>query len=114
VAKKPDLFLKIKSYLGDNYRESDDQLIDLYCKQRKLYEDMLSELRKEGFTVEYTNKAGATNVVKNPLAIEVTKSAQVLTTILKSLGLTPSQRKEAGGGDDGGNKKHKQDEFASF
>lgn len=109
MAKKSALFLKIKSYLGDNYQESDDQLIDLYCKERRLYEDMLTELRKEGFTVEYTNKAGATNLVKNPLAIEVTKTAQVLNQLLKSLGLTAAQRKKAGGA-----RGEEEDEFANF
>lgn len=109
MAKKSALFLKIKSYLGDNYQESDDQLIDLYCKQRRLYEDMLTELRKEGFTVEYTNKAGATNLVKNPLAIEVTKTAQVLNQLLKSLGLTAAQRKKAGGAN-----VEEEDDFKNF
>ncbi|MNG30958.1 Phage terminase, small subunit [compost metagenome] len=53
--------------------------------------------------VEHTNKAGATNIIKNPLAIEVTKTVQTLNNLLKSLGLTPAQRKKAllgGGGDD--------------
>ncbi len=110
MARKPALFYKIKSYLGDAYKPCDDQLIDLYCKQRKLYEDMLKQLRKEGFTIEYTNKAGATNLVKNPLAIEVTKTAQVLNQLLKSLGLTAAQRKKAGG--TGGDEED--DDFEKF
>jgi phage terminase small subunit len=43
---------------------------------------------------EYTNKAGATNLVKNPLSIELTKTVQTLNNLLKSLGLTPAQRKK--------------------
>jgi P27 family predicted phage terminase small subunit len=108
LVKKTKLHEKIKSYLGDKYQESDDELIDLYVKTRKLYEEMLEELRKNGFLVEHTNKAGATNQVKNPLVIEVTKTAQVLNQLLKSLGLTAAQRKQAEG--DGG----EEDEFEKF
>ena len=108
MVKKTKLHGKIIGYLGDKYQESDDELIDLYCKTRKLYEEMLKELRKSGFLVEHTNKAGATNHVKNPLAIEVTKTAQVLNQLLKSLGLTTAQRKQAGG--DGG----EEDDFERF
>ncbi|MEC0497404.1 P27 family phage terminase small subunit, partial [Bacillus glycinifermentans] len=48
-----------------------------------------------------TNKAGAENLVKNPLAIELTKTVTTLNNLLKSLDLTPAQRKElnAGGGE---------------
>lgn len=49
---------------------------------------------------EYTNKAGATNLVKNPLSIELTKTVQILNNLLKSLGLTPAQRKKVVNEDD--------------
>lgn len=85
---------KIKNYLGDKYQESDDELINLYCETYGLYKKMLAEVRKGSLLVEYTNKAGATNLVKNPLAIEITKTVQVLNGLLRSLGLTAAQRKE--------------------
>lgn len=109
MAGKSELHKRIIEYLGDKYQESDDELIDLYCKTRKLYDEMLAELRKDGFMVKHTNKAGATNRVKNPLAIEVTKTAQVLNQLLKSLGLTAAQRKKAGGVVD-----EEEDEFTNF
>jgi len=95
---------RIKSYLGDRYQPSDDELINLYCETHALYKKMLKELRKTGLMTEHTNKFGATNLVKNPLAIEATKTAQVLNQLLKSLGLTAAQRKkavQAADGDDG-------------
>lgn len=106
---KPKLYYTIKTYLGERYEPSDDELIDLYCTTRKMYNDMLKALRKTGYLVEHTNKAGATNIVKNPLAIEVTKTAQVLNQLLKSLGLTAAQRKTVteGSGEGG-------DDFESF
>lgn len=105
---KPKLYYTIKSYLGSRYNPSDDELIDLYCSTRKMYNDMLKDLKKTGYLVEHTNKAGATNLVKNPLAIEVTKTAQVLNQLLKSLGLTAAQRKTVTEGGEGG------DDFESF
>ena len=91
---------KIEGYLGDKYRESDDELIKLYCETHAMYKKMLKEIRKNGLMIEHTNKAGATNLVKNPLAIEATKTAQVLNSLLKSLGLTAAQRKRAVNEDD--------------
>lgn len=57
--------------------------------------------------MEHTNKAGATNLVKNPLAIELTKTVQTLNNLLKSLGLTPAQRKKVVNNDD-------EDDFEDF
>lgn len=93
---------KIREYLGEDYRESDEELIQLYVETHKYYRRLKKEVAKNPLLMEYTNKAGATNVVKNPLAIEITKTVQTLNSLLKSLGLTPAQRKkiEAGGDDD--------------
>ncbi len=86
---------KLKTYLGDIYHPSDDELINLYCETYDLYREMVKELRETGLMTEHTNKFGAKNLVKNPLAIEVTKITQVLNQLLKSLGLTAAQRKKA-------------------
>lgn len=94
------LHKKIKGYLGDNYIKSDDELIRLYCDSYEFFCRLKQELERTGLLMEYTNKAGATNVVKNPLAIELTKTAQVLNQLLKSLGLTAAQRKKVTGGDE--------------
>ncbi|BAU27623.1 P27 family predicted phage terminase small subunit [Aneurinibacillus soli] len=92
---------KIREYLGDNYQESDEELIQLYIETHKYYRRLKKEVEKTPLMLEHTNKSGATNTVKNPLAIEVTKTVQTLNNLLKSLGLTPAQRKKVGvAGDD--------------
>lgn len=95
----------LRSYLGENYQPSDEQLITLYVETYEFYKRMQEELKKMPLMMEHTNKANATNYIKNPLSIELTKTVQTLNNLLKSLGLTPAQRKEfkLGGGhvDDG-------------
>ncbi|QGH35143.1 phage terminase small subunit P27 family [Gracilibacillus salitolerans] len=92
----------LREYLGDNYKESDEELIQIYIETHRFYRKLKKEINKTDLMYEYTNKAGATNLVKNPLAIELTKTVQTLNNLLKSLGLTPAQRKkiENGGDDD--------------
>lgn len=84
---------KLIGFLGDNYTESDDQLIDLYIDNHKIYRRMKIELRKGELMMPYTNKAGATNYIKNPLLIEIPKYTTTLNHLLKSLGLTAAQRR---------------------
>ncbi|MCT1575689.1 phage terminase small subunit P27 family [Oceanobacillus kimchii] len=91
---------KIKAYLGESYQESDEELIQLYIETHEFYTRMKKELKKSDLMYEYTNKAGATNLVKNPLSIELTKTVQTLNNLLKSLGLTPAQRKKVVNEDD--------------
>lgn len=91
---------KIKEYLGDSYQESDDQIIQLYIETHAFYRKLKKEIDKSDLMYEYTNKAGATNLIKNPLSIELTKTVQTLNNLLKSLGLTPAQRKKVVGEDD--------------
>jgi len=91
---KTKAYKRIKDYLGDRYEESDEELINLYCETHDFYCRLRDEVKKGDLLMEYTNKAGATNVVKNPLSIELTKTVQTLNNLLKSLGLTPAQRKK--------------------
>lgn len=93
-------YKRIKKYLGDNYQESDDELILIYSETYEFYCRLRDEVMRGDLLTEHTNKFGATNVVKNPLAIELTKTVQTLNNLLKSLGLTAAQRKKAVGGDD--------------
>lgn len=90
---------KIKRYLAENYQESDDEIIKLYVETHKFYRRLKKEVDSNDLMMEHTNKAGATNVIKNPMAIELTKTVLVLNNLLKSLGLTPAQRKQLEGGD---------------
>lgn len=90
----------IRDYLGDDYQESDEELIKLYVETHQFYRRLLKEVKRNDLMFEHTNKAGATNLMKNPLSIELTKTVQTLNNLLKSLGLTPAQRKRVVSGDD--------------
>lgn len=94
---------RLRNHLGENYKESDEELISLYIETHRFYRKLKNEINKSDLMYEYTNKAGATNLVKNPLSIELTKTVQTLNNLLKSLGLTPAQRKkinDSNSGDD--------------
>lgn len=84
---------QLVSYI-DGYQTSDDILIDLYLETYKFYCRLRDELEESQLMYEHTNKAGATNLVKNPLSIELTKTVQTLNNLLKSLGLTATQREK--------------------
>ncbi|PPA82512.1 phage terminase small subunit P27 family [Brevibacillus laterosporus] len=90
----------LREYLGDLYTESDEEIINLYIETHQFYRRLKQEIKKSPLMHEYTNKAGATNLVKNPLSIELTKTVQTLNNLLKSLGLTPAQRKKVVNGED--------------
>ncbi|MCY9699794.1 P27 family phage terminase small subunit, partial [Paenibacillus larvae] len=60
----------IREYLGEAYEESDEQLIQLYIETHQFYRRLQKEIKNSELMYEYTNKAGATNLVKNPLSIE--------------------------------------------
>lgn len=103
---------RLRDYLGESYRESDEEVIQLYVETHKYYRRLKKEVEKNPLMLEHTNKAGATNTIKNPLAIEVTKTVQTLNNLLKSLGLTPAQRRSIGAG--GGSNGDDGDDFDSF
>ncbi|MCS4486376.1 P27 family phage terminase small subunit [Staphylococcus americanisciuri] len=85
----------------DDYQKSDDLLINLYIDTYEFYCRLRDELKKSDLMIEHTNKAGASNTVKNPLSIELTKTVQVLNNLLRSLGLTAAQREKVVQQDDG-------------
>ncbi|WP_165786676.1 phage terminase small subunit P27 family [Heyndrickxia camelliae] len=93
-------------YIGESYKESDEELIKLYLETHQVYRRLKAEIKKSDLMFEYTNKAGATNPVKNPLVGELTKAVQTLNNLLKSMGLTPAQRKKVVNEDD--------DDFKNF
>nr|WP_249365330.1 phage terminase small subunit P27 family [Cytobacillus citreus] len=101
----------LRDYLGENYQESDEELIKLYVETHQFYRRLQKEIKKGELMYEYTNKAGATNLVKNPLSIELTKTVQTLNNLLKSLGLTPAQRKKLKDGNGLGDDDDDFDEF---
>ncbi|SDI18935.1 phage terminase, small subunit, putative, P27 family [Alteribacillus persepolensis] len=100
---------KLIEYLGDSYKESDEELISLYLETHKFYRKLKKEINNQDLMYEYTNKAGATNLTKNPLVVELAKTVQTLNNLLKSMGLTPAQRKRMNG--DGNDEE---DDFERF
>lgn len=66
-------------------------MIYLYCETHDFYKRLLKELSNDSLTVQ-RNRDGKVNYIKNPLAIELTKTIQILNNLLKSLGLTAQQR----------------------
>ena len=95
--KRRGLKQRLIEYLGDDYQEVDNELIDLYCTadktRRKIARTLGGDTGK--LTYSYTNKAGATNEIKSPLLPELARLTQLQNNILKSLGLTAAQRKKA-------------------
>lgn len=91
---------QLKKYI-DDYQESDDMLISLYIETYEFYCRLRDELKKSDLMIEHTNKAGASNIIKNPLSIELTKTVQTLNNLLKSLGLTAAQREKVVQEEDG-------------
>ncbi len=87
---------RITNYLKDGHvlQASDIEIVNLYAETYQFYCQLKGELIGKKLMMSYTNKAGAKNLIKNPLAIELTKTVQVLNNLLRSLGLTPAQRKE--------------------
>ncbi len=80
------LFNKMKSYLGDQYRPSDDEIINLYCETHAFYKRLQKEVAKESLTLR-RERDGVVSYIKNPLAVELTKTVRILNDLLKSLGL---------------------------
>ena len=91
--KDNTVYKRIRGYLGDNYQNSDDELINLYCSTLEYFETVREAIKKDGIMQVYTNTAGASNMQKHPLTNEISKSGQLLSNLLKGLGLTASQRK---------------------
>jgi len=102
ITKSNPVKKRLMEYLADAFVESDEEIIDLYVETYEFYQKMRKELKDKDLLIEHTNKFGATNHVKNPLIIEIAKTVQMLNNLLKSMGLTPAQRKKivSGGGDE--------------
>ena len=84
---------KLIQYI-DDYQKSDDILISLYLETYEFYCRLRDELKDSDLMMSHTNKAGATNIVKNPLSIELTKTVQTLNNLLKSLGFNSCTKRK--------------------
>lgn len=74
----------------DTYTQLLDPLIDSYTETFRVYITMYDRWAAEGFpeTEEHTNKAGATNEMKHPLAGLVDTWSEKRLKILERLGMT--------------------------
>lgn len=66
--------------------------LGMYCDAYSKYQLATEKINKEGMFVEYTNKAGATNVVEHPAVKAQVKYADLIKKLCGEFGLTPSAR----------------------
>lgn len=64
----------------------------IYCDAFSKLLQANSEIESRGMFVEYTNKAGATNIIENPAVRTANKYADIIRKMCAEFGLTPSAR----------------------
>ena len=79
------------------------EFVDIYDRLAEEHErrDLFDKEWRDGgmkLIVEHTNKAGATNIVDNPVIVNIRKCDEQILKLEKELGLTPASYKEVGGG----------------
>lgn len=75
--------------------ESNDPIaVEVIAYSYQMYREMAALIKKDGLTAEYTNKAGATNIMKHTLIPELPKYMQQIRQYLGELGLTGASRKK--------------------
>lgn len=70
----------------------DTYSLSLYCHYYIKFLEVEKELKKEGETIEYTNKQGFTNIIENPKLKIKNKYFEIINKLSKDLGLTPMAR----------------------
>ncbi|QPA31619.1 phage terminase small subunit P27 family [Thermaerobacillus caldiproteolyticus] len=92
---------RIVDLLKENgtYNKSLEPLIELYLDAYMVYSHVYEQWRDEGFpaTKEHTNKAGAKNQMKHPLAQQTADWNARMSKLLEQLGLTPKMQKQISG-----------------
>lgn len=66
--------------------------LGMYCDAYSKYQFATKKINEEGMFIEYTNKAGATNVVEHPAVKAQVKYADLIKKLCGEFGLTPSSR----------------------
>ncbi|OAK72676.1 P27 family phage terminase small subunit [Lederbergia galactosidilytica] len=96
---------------ADIYTKTLDPLIESYLDIFEIYQTMFIEWKDKGFpsTQRHTNKAGATNNSKHPLAQQVETWSEKKTKALDLLGLTNKGRN--GNGVTGGSSVRKDEKM---
>ncbi|MGH0939919.1 phage terminase small subunit P27 family [Bacillus mycoides] len=73
---------------------NDPIAVEMIAYSYQMYKDMAAQIKKDGLTMEYTNKANATNLAKHTLIPEIPKYMQQIRQYLGELGLTGASRKK--------------------
>ena len=92
--KAKHLFKEIAAELIEKNMLSNLDLncLSLYCDYYIKFLDINKKIKSEGELIEYTNKAGATNLVENPSLKIKNKYFEIVNKLSKELGLTPTAR----------------------
>lgn len=90
-----DTWLRIWAILEDEEKadQNDPIAVEMIAYNYQLYNDMVRTIKRDGLTIEYTNKAKETNKLKHPLLSELPKTMDQLRKYLGELGLTGASRK---------------------
>lgn len=70
----------------------DTTALAIYCDAYSKLLQANKEIEDKGMFVEYTNKAGATNIIENPAIRTANKYIDVIRKMCGEFGLTPSAR----------------------
>ena len=66
--------------------------LGMYCDAYSKYQLATKKINEEGMFIEYTNKAGATNIIEHPAVKAQVKYADLIKKLCSEFGLTPSAR----------------------
>lgn len=92
------IFEELKSLMGKvgTYNESFDLAINYLSKLIVEHKKVQEQFEKTGgnVVIKHTNKAGATNYVKNPLYQAIEQMRSDILNYLRDLGLTPTGLKK--------------------
>lgn len=95
---------KAMKVLG-TYKEQYENTVELLAKMLFDYENAETAFDQSGgnFVIEYTNKAGATNMVKNPHWVVIENLRSDILIYSRELGLTPAglKKMQVKAGDEG-------------
>lgn len=87
---KNDIIKKMKS-IG-SYNDAFLHVVNILAKSLKDFEDAQEQFEESGreLVIEYTNKNGSTNTVKNPVYLSIEKLRNDILVYSRELGLTPA------------------------
>ena len=78
------------------YREEFSGIINKLAEMLENYDNVFEDFKNGGeeITIEYTNKNGSTNLVKNPMYLVLTELRKDILSYYRELGLTPQGLKK--------------------